>query len=429
MKSDITSRGWDTGKMALWLSCCWIVVLCGGGDSVLSTSTPTFTINYNELTFEDAMKTCNLTTLATDQEVTKILSLVSVSVRPQSNSAFWVGLRINKKECVFPRRPLRGFKWVQDGSEESQVSQWLEEPDDTCTAVRCAILQVQVEQSAVKRWGLIPVRCANAYNFICKSVSTSTPAAPEPASPKPAVPEPPEPPTPKPSLPELPEPATPKPSLPELPEPATPKPSLPELPEPAIPTPTVYEPPEPPTTVAPEARPPLEPGPCPFPSVLNSRAFTPDPNNRSRIQVECWWSAIQVELYCWGSPVVWRLLDHSPANLTSICQRCDSGFQKDTSGNCVDVDECSDGSARCRHTCVNTEGSFKCVCSDQDGEDSSACTGAMTTAESSLPWHIVIPVLVVVAVLVVVLVVIALTVKCCLKRRSKKRPAEDKEKM
>uniref|UniRef100_A0A8C4HD09 C-type lectin domain-containing protein n=1 Tax=Dicentrarchus labrax TaxID=13489 RepID=A0A8C4HD09_DICLA len=147
--------------------------------------------------------------------------------------------------------------------------------------------------------------------------------------------------------------------------------------------------------------------------------------------VECW-SNVQVELRCSGRPAVWRLLDDSPVNITTICQPCEVGFKRDTSGNCVDIDECR-GDNHCRHTCLNTEGSYRCVCSDEDGkqheEDSTECTDSEINSDNGLMSGILIPVLVAVAALVVLVVVIAVTVKCCLKRRSKKRAIKKAEKM
>lgn len=148
--------------------------------------------------------------------------------------------------------------------------------------------------------------------------------------------------------------------------------------------------------------------------------------------MECW-TGDPVELHCSGHPPVWRLLDNSPANLTSICQRCDDGFKRDTSGNCVDVDECSGGEARCRDTCLNTEGSFRCVCTDEDGkhqdEDSPACTDTAKDGDDGALSGVLIWVLIAVGALLVLVVLVAVTVKCCLMRRSKKRAMRKAEKM
>ncbi|XP_054470299.1 C-type lectin domain family 14 member A [Anoplopoma fimbria] len=453
--------------MESWFSWVPLVILFG-----LTWSDPASSLNYTirhtKVSFDQAAADCSpgvLTTLATDQEVADVLRLIPASsLAHQKDFTFWVGLRKVKDECVVPTLPLRGFKWTEDGSEDTQVSRWTEEPKNTCTTVRCAALKGEWNGSKVTSWGLIPVSCRNSYQFICKLRDTAgRPAAPEPT--KPAAPEPPKPAAPeptKPAAPEPPKPAAPeptKPAAPEPPKPAAPEPTKPAAPEPTKPAapespkPAATEPskpavPEPTKPAAPEPRPPtskpepanrepglpslgpkpdtdLKPDPgsdlCQHPLIPSARSISFA--NSSRVQVECW-STDQVELRCSGRPALWRLLDDSPANFTTVCLPCETGFRKDVSGNCVDVDEC--GGAPCRHSCLNTEGSFRCVCSDDNGkhhnEDSLACADAATSG-------ILIPVLVAVAALVVLVVVVAVTVKCCLMSQSKKRAMKKAEKM
>ncbi|XP_051250568.1 C-type lectin domain family 14 member A [Dicentrarchus labrax] len=409
--------------MESWFCSCWVylmVIVAVRDISADPASPPRYTIHHTKVTFNSATENCFpgvLTTLATKQDVNDILGFISRSVSSlnKSNFTFWVGLRKDKNKCVTPMLPLKGFQWTEDGSKEMQVSHWTLEPELTCTSVLCGALQMELERSMVTGWGLIPVGCSKGHKFICKLRDGLTGGTPKPAEPKPATAEP---------------------HKPE-PRPATQKPE-PTIAEPERPT----QEPEPdlnpkigPKLQGPEpdsgSEPAVELDSCQRPNITRVRSFRLDPDNSRRIQVECW-SNVQVELRCSGRPAVWRLLDDSPVNITTICQPCEVGFKRDTSGNCVDIDECR-GDNHCRHTCLNTEGSYRCVCSDEDGkqheEDSTECTDSEINSDNGLMSGILIPVLVAVAALVVLVVVIAVTVKCCLKRRSKKRAIKKAEKM
>lgn len=143
-----------------------------------------------------------------------------------------------------------------------------------------------------------------------------------------------------------------------------------------------------------------------------------DPDEKARVRVECW-SSVQLDLFCGGDPVLWRMLDGSVADLDQVCQPCNAGFKKDEAGRCQDVDECSE--TPCRSSCVNTVGSFKCVCEDGDGnlhdDGAPACQGKAGS--------ILMPVLVAVAAVVVLAVIILVTVKCCMMRRKKEKKEEE----
>ncbi|XP_042292716.1 C-type lectin domain family 14 member A isoform X1 [Thunnus maccoyii] len=412
----VTSSEEESEKMASWLSSCciylWIITLLRG-VSAEPASTPKYILNRNEVSFDQAKIKCSpgvLTTLATKQEVADVLQLVSSgSPLEKTRFTYWVGLQKPKNECIVSELPLKGFKWMADGGEEMEMSRWKEEPKGTCTTVRCAVLTGELNRSTVSSWGLLSVSCKTESQFICKLADGQTVRRPEDLTPEPATPES-KPPTPesKPATPES------KPPTPES-KPPTPE-SKPPTPESKPPTPESK-----PATPEPEPEPDAGPesDSCIHP-VASIRSLSLHPNDSSRILVECW-SSVKLELHCSGRPAVWRLQDDSPANFTAICLPCIDGFKKDTSGNCVDIDECGGGGGPCRHTCLNTQGSYKCVCSDQDGEyhdeDSQVCTG-------NLIW-----VIVAVAALIVLVVVIAVTVKCCLMRRSKKRAMKKAEKM
>lgn len=413
------NRVTSSEKMASWFNSWWIylwIVILSREVSADLASPPHYTINQIKASFDQATENCSpgvLTTLATKQEVTDVIGLISKLVLHQRKFTFWIGLKKAKNECVVPALPLKGFKWTEDGSEESQMISWMVEPQDTCTTTRCAALRGEFHGSTVTSLGLIAVSCKSTFGFICKlrdgqtrqtsedRKTTVKPAALEPVTPEPKL-------------------AAPEPSKQATPEPEHPT-SRPEQENDL----NLTTRPDPGSGSGPASGSDL----CHHPTVPGSRSITLDPKNSSRIQVECWSTGL-LELRCWGHPTMWRLIDNSPANFTTICQPCSNGFRKDTSGNCVDINECSSG-VPCRHTCLNTEGSYRCICPDHD-KNSTECTKTINDVVIMNPAGMpdfLIPVLVAVAVLVVLVVVVLVTVKCYLMRRSKKRAMKKLEKM
>lgn len=398
------SRAEPSQDMAWWFWWFWVCLWTPAAAVLRNAAAqpPFYRLQQSQVTFEQAAAACSpglLTSLATTQELERVLALIPSSVSPvQANLSFWVGLRKAKNECVVPVLPLRGFKWTSDGSEVTQVSRWAEEPEHTCTTVRCAALKARVDGSAVAGWGLVPVSCRAKHPFICKHKESLRPATP---------------------------------TVPHLePTSAEPEPHRPSA-----------------TSDTPDSRtesnylPDSHHGPqqdggsgtCRRPSRSGARSLILDPNDPGRIQVECWTPDVVVEVRCSGQPARWRLLDGSLANFSGICVPCEDGFHKSSSGTCEDVDECVQTDAPCRSTCLNTLGSYRCVCMDQNGEvvseDSPVCQDAAGSPDRGVAAGLLIPLLVAVVALVVLLLLLAVMVKCCVMRRSKRRAAKRAEKM
>nr|XP_057947089.1 complement component C1q receptor-like [Doryrhamphus excisus] len=442
-----------------WIQLCtvaWLASMSAGSDSEAI-----YTVHRSEVSFEQALRECqphDLATFATQQELAQLLHVTSRSHSRHGKRTFWVGLRKAKNQCVVPSLPLRGFVWTTDGGADVHESHWEEEPEHTCTSVRCAALVTHLDGSGLTSWGLVPLSCRTRNPFICRLGSgraglrdanttanpeLSGPEAPEPSEPSAAEPEEPkpsEPSGPETSEPEAPKPATPE---PESPEQAVPEPSEPETAEPGPPAPAPTDPEEAgpasrglePTEPSHQGRPDEEgpkPGlrPCRWPVVPGARFLSLDPDNGTRIHVDCW-STVRLALHCSGRPAIWRMSNHAAANLSSVCVPCGPGFLKDASGECTDVDECA-ASHGCAHACVNTVGSYTCVCTDLDGrqspEDSAECAPTETGAAGPFSG-VLIPTLVAVALLVVLVAAILVTLKCCLRRRNNKNgegPAPNK---
>lgn len=366
---------------------CWIwtwSILTG----CVWAAAPRYSIHDQPAIFEAADSACSpgtLTTLATEEELNAVLSLISRN-QVKDQFTFWIGLRKVNSKCVDPLAPLRGFQWIQDGSEDSEVNRWAEEPKHTCTSERCVALSGWLNGSLVADWGMVPGKCKSENRYICKTMDdleshTATPTKPGPELPRQELP--------------TTEPARPEGRQKAQQAAATRKPLEsetfgPELqPEPEQESQTVqplYTKPNPDLVNEPgsdQGSDPdtMDPPMCKKPHVLSARFLSMDPKYPLKMLVECW-PGQQVQVLCSGQPPSWHLLNGSPANFSTVCQRCDRGFQPDWEGNCVDVNECEGGGgsgALCSHSCVNTLGSYRCTCPDQSGqpqEDPALCSGS-----------------------------------------------------
>ncbi|XP_028294314.1 C-type lectin domain family 14 member A [Gouania willdenowi] len=367
-----------------------------GFSLAVVSSSPRYVLHLIPSSFDEANKKClpgTLTSLWSREEVGAVLALLSDS---ENQHTLWVGLRKDRTACVDPALPLRGFRWTAGGGPQSMVSRWGVEPKPTCTAVRCAALSVH-RTSPEPDWSLNPISCRHAYPFICKipaenGTSTSTTPEPEPG--------------PGPSTPAA-EPTSFGPSVSEpLAEFSTAKPEPEPSKQAAEPKPSEPNPPELPGGPTPP------PDPCGRPVVPGSRSLSLDPEDPGRILVECW-SSVRVDLFCGGQPMTWRLQNRSKAELSTVCSGCFPGFQQAASGQCEDVDECVSGPCENR-TCLNTHGTFRCVC---DGRHDDGSCDPTETQDQQTSSTVLVPVLVAIAALVVLVTVVVVMVICCCRRR------------
>ncbi|CAB1428649.1 unnamed protein product [Pleuronectes platessa] len=101
-----------------------------------------FTIHMDKVSFAMAQENCvhnggNLMTIRDTEEENVLRSLLSQikGQRQDKGLEFWIGLKLNRGKCVLADKTLRGFMWAS-GEEDSQYSNWGEEPVSTCTE-RC----------------------------------------------------------------------------------------------------------------------------------------------------------------------------------------------------------------------------------------------------------------------------------------------------
>ncbi|KAF7201117.1 C-type lectin domain family 14 member A [Nothobranchius furzeri] len=321
----------------------------------VSASQTYYTLSHLEASFDQAMASCFpgvLTTTSSKEEVQKLHELLNNSVTYQEDVTVWIGLKKTNDGCINPSLPLKGFEWVENITQESEIHTWVEEPKLTCTETLCAALKWKGVRSGVEL-GLLPVSCKTRYRYVCKV--KGEPPGREPATTKSVALEP-----------EL-RPETAATFKPELttaePGPASPKPN---------------------TDASPGSRTKLDS--CQSLDGIETNRFKIrslflDPDNQTWVHVHCWLD-FKLHLFCTGRPVVWRQVDGSQADFSSICH-CEEGFQRNASGHCIDIDECVSRKP-CRRTCLNTKGSFRCVCEEDSDEDPSCKNTASTEEKSSM---------------------------------------------
>uniref|UniRef100_A0A8C2L1Z4 C-type lectin domain containing 14A n=1 Tax=Cyprinus carpio TaxID=7962 RepID=A0A8C2L1Z4_CYPCA len=194
---------------------------------------------------------------------------------------------------------------------------------------------------------------------------------------------------------------------------------------------------------------------CSRPEILDTHDMIEPINDPYTRQIVCR-SGARFNLTC-SKDLVWTLVGNENMNISQLCQECKKGYRTDASRNCVDVNECEELKP-CKHKCLNTEGSYKCLCSYNDdgicnGPSKPPTTNLKNyeysninrgksglTQPTSLPnddvrmhetvkhiekssgdiSNIVVPVIIALLIFIVLLVIVAAIVKGCLMRRSRK---------
>uniref|UniRef100_M3ZY11 Complement component C1q receptor-like n=1 Tax=Xiphophorus maculatus TaxID=8083 RepID=M3ZY11_XIPMA len=144
----------------------------GAKQEMLCTSKACFVLNMEPVGFHKAQNLCEddggyLMTLRDRKEEEDLRSLLSLVEKqhPDQVLKVWIGLKLKKKDCVLPDKPLRGFKWVS-GDEDSQYSNWEQEPLVTCTFERCVKVVYTFSVQDQLKWtqGV----CRKEASYACK---------------------------------------------------------------------------------------------------------------------------------------------------------------------------------------------------------------------------------------------------------------------
>ncbi|XP_063300065.1 complement component C1q receptor-like [Pelobates fuscus] len=135
-----------------------------------------YTVHLGKQNFQNAKDKCiynggDLVTIKSQEEAEHVKNLLL-----QLNSSLtdtplklWIGLQLNKNKCYVPHKLLKGFSLVTGDkeTEESQFSNWMQEPKSTCTQVRCVTIHLDFMSTENYKW--LDGKCINPVDgYLCK---------------------------------------------------------------------------------------------------------------------------------------------------------------------------------------------------------------------------------------------------------------------
>ncbi|XP_062985786.1 complement component C1q receptor [Elgaria multicarinata webbii] len=144
----------------------------------LCAGTACYTLHFGRYSWIEAQQQCknnggNLMTLKNQDEALLVRQLLAKVPKGEAGTdtevRLWIGLRREKGKCYQKHQPLKGFSWVT-GGEETQYSNWGQEPRETCTLNRCVTLQGAPSLSQELAWA--DGYCSNSADrksgYLCK---------------------------------------------------------------------------------------------------------------------------------------------------------------------------------------------------------------------------------------------------------------------
>ncbi|XP_078505625.1 uncharacterized protein LOC144763674 [Lissotriton helveticus] len=164
-------------------------------SEVLCSTSACYTVHLDATKgFQKANEACednggHLATVKSPEEalhLQRLLLKIPGSALPEGMLKFWIGLYLEKRQCYQEFKALKGFSWItdrgRDNEEESQFSNWMEEPTATCTTKRCVTLNFNMASAQNFKWTdgkcLSPVNgyiCKFSFRGMCRQVALAGP--------------------------------------------------------------------------------------------------------------------------------------------------------------------------------------------------------------------------------------------------------------
>ncbi|XP_045688985.1 complement component C1q receptor [Phyllostomus hastatus] len=155
-------------------------------QAVVCAGTACYSAHWGKLSAAEAQAHCsknggNLATVRSEEEAWHIQRALAQLLEPgvpleTQKGKFWIGLQREKRKCLDPSLPLKGFSWV-GGGEETSYSNWHKEVKSSCISKRCVSLMVDLSHlsltSHLLKWSEGPCGSPGSpgiriEGFVCK---------------------------------------------------------------------------------------------------------------------------------------------------------------------------------------------------------------------------------------------------------------------
>ncbi|XP_017567350.1 complement component C1q receptor [Pygocentrus nattereri] len=161
-----------------------------GQAAIWCTERACYTLHDKRTPFEAAYTVCYknggyLLTMKDEKEAEDVRIVLELAndagLFTSGEERLWIGLKLNRSNCVLNGEPLRGFHWVPDTADSGTFTNWGRQPHSTCTEERCVSLQAAAAGSERLRWidGSCKVGALYACRFqfkgMCKPLTLAGP--------------------------------------------------------------------------------------------------------------------------------------------------------------------------------------------------------------------------------------------------------------